>query len=71
MNPTHTAIASPTAEMERLLGDFLAYMELERGLSRNTLDAYRSDLLQFAAFLHRRRLSATEATRAIANARME
>jgi len=61
VNPAHTAIRSPTAEMERLLGDFLAYMELERGLSRNTLDAYRSDLLQFAAFLRRRRLSATEA----------
>ena len=62
MNPAHTAIPSPAAEMERLLGDFLAYMELERGLSRNTLDAYRSDLLQFTAFLRRRRLSATEAT---------
>src|SRR5271168_2737994 len=48
--------------MERLLSDFLAYMELERGLSRNTLEAYRSDLLQFAAFLERRRLSATEAS---------
>ena len=27
--------------------DFLAYLELERGLSRNTLEAYRSDLQQF------------------------
>jgi integrase/recombinase XerD len=36
--------------------DFLAYLELERGLSRNTLEAYRSDLLQFAAFLDRRGL---------------
>jgi integrase/recombinase XerD len=34
--------------------DFLAYLELERGLSRNTLEAYRSDLLQFGAFLDRR-----------------
>ncbi len=41
--------------------DFLAYLELERGLSRNTLQAYRSDLLQFGAFLDRRRLSAVEA----------
>jgi integrase/recombinase XerD len=31
--------------------DFLAYLELERGLSRNTLEAYRSDLLQFGQFL--------------------
>ena len=34
--------------------DFLAYLELERGLSRNTLEAYRSDLLQFGEFLERR-----------------
>jgi integrase/recombinase XerD len=34
--------------------DFLAYLEFERGLSRNTLDAYRSDLLQLGAFLERR-----------------
>jgi integrase/recombinase XerD len=31
--------------------DFLAYLEFERGLSRNTLDAYRSDLLQFGTHL--------------------
>jgi integrase/recombinase XerD len=47
--------------MERLILDFLAYLELERGLSRNTLSAYRSDLLQFGAFLDRRGLAATEA----------
>jgi integrase/recombinase XerD len=38
----------------RLILDFLAYLELERGLSRNTLAAYRSDLLQLAAFLNAR-----------------
>ncbi len=47
--------------IERLLLDFLAYLELERGLSRNTLEAYRTDLLQFGAFLQRRELRATEA----------
>ena len=31
--------------------DFLAYLELERGLSRNTLEAYRTDLQQFGAWL--------------------
>ena len=31
--------------------DFLAYLEFERGLSRNTLEAYRSDLLQYGAYL--------------------
>jgi integrase/recombinase XerD len=36
---------------EHLVLDFLAYLEFERGLSRNTLEAYRSDLLQFGRFL--------------------
>ena len=34
--------------------DFLAYLEFERGLSRNTLEAYRSDLLQYGAYLNGR-----------------
>jgi integrase/recombinase XerD len=45
-----------------LILDFLAYLELERGLSRNTLDAYRRDLLQFGEFLDRTGSSATAAT---------
>jgi integrase/recombinase XerD len=40
--------------IEPLVLEFLAYLELERGLSRNTLQAYRSDLLQFGEFLRRR-----------------
>ncbi len=48
-------------EFERLGVDFLAYLELERGLSRNTLDAYRSDLQQFGAFLERRQGDALHA----------
>jgi integrase/recombinase XerD len=47
--------------IEPLILDFLAYLELERGLSRNTLEAYRSDLLQFGSFLDRRGLGATQA----------
>ena len=34
--------------------DFLAYLELERGCSQNTLAAYRSDLSQFDRFLKAR-----------------
>jgi integrase/recombinase XerD len=45
---------------EHLLLDFLAYLEFERGLSRNTLEAYRGDLLQFGRFLDERGLSAVE-----------
>src|SRR3954465_8457529 len=36
--------------------DFLAYLEYERGLSRNTLEAYRSDLLQLGDYLERARV---------------
>jgi integrase/recombinase XerD len=45
--------ATPLAArpFEDLVLDFLAYLEFERGLSRNTLEAYRSDLLQYGAFL--------------------
>lgn len=37
--------------LEHHMLDFLAYLEFERGLSRNTLEAYRSDLLQFGQHL--------------------
>jgi len=40
--------------------DFLGHLELERGLSRNTLEAYRTDLQQFAEFLERRGLDPLE-----------
>ena len=43
--------AASTLPFEHLLLDFLAYLEFERGLSRNTLEAYRSDLLQYGAWL--------------------
>ena len=44
----------PRVAIEPLVLDFLAYLEYERGLSRNTLEAYRSDLLQYGAWLARR-----------------
>jgi integrase/recombinase XerD len=51
------SITTASAGVESLALDFLAYLELERGLSRNTLEAYRIDLLQFGEFLRRRDLS--------------
>jgi integrase/recombinase XerD len=53
---THAAATRP---FEHHVLDFLAYLEFERGLSRNTLEAYRSDLLQFGHFLDRNQLDAT------------
>jgi integrase/recombinase XerD len=49
---------------EHLVLDFLAYLEFERGLSRNTLEAYRGDLLQLGRFLAEREVSALDATAA-------
>jgi integrase/recombinase XerD len=47
---------------EHLVLDFLAYLEFERGLSRNTLEAYRGDLLQLGRFLAERHVSALDAS---------
>jgi integrase/recombinase XerD len=58
---THTVEARP---YEHLVLDFIAYLEFERGLSRNTLEAYRSDLFQFGRFLEERSADAVEATSA-------
>ncbi|MDQ6750294.1 MAG: site-specific tyrosine recombinase XerD [Actinomycetota bacterium] len=58
-----TAASHPsTRPFGELMLDFLAYLELERGLSRNTLEAYRSDLEQFGAHLDRTGQSSLEVT---------
>lgn len=44
---------APPRRLADLTLDFLAYLELERGLSRNTLEAYNSDLHQYGEFLAR------------------
>jgi integrase/recombinase XerD len=56
-------VAQPqdTRRFEHLVLDYLAYLEFERGLSRNTLEAYRSDLLQYGRFLDERGVSAVDA----------
>ncbi|HMD51400.1 MAG TPA: site-specific tyrosine recombinase XerD [Solirubrobacteraceae bacterium] len=64
MSGARSAPPRPVPGIESLTLDFLAYLELERGLSRNTLEAYRSDLLQYGDFLHRGGLSAAEARHA-------
>jgi integrase/recombinase XerD len=61
MSTAGTAAPASAVGIAPLILDFLAYLELERGLSRNTLEAYRSDLLQFGDFLDRRGLQATTA----------
>jgi integrase/recombinase XerD len=46
-------VPASSQPLEHLVLDFLAYLEFERGLSRNTLEAYRSDLLQYGGWLKR------------------
>ncbi len=52
---TVSAPTAPSAQqhLTDLTLEFLATLELERGLSRNTLEAYRSDLQQYGAYLGR------------------
>jgi integrase/recombinase XerD len=54
-------MAIATGTFEGLMLDYLAYMELERGVSQNTLQSYRSDLLQFGAFIAKRGTTAQDA----------
>ena len=51
----------PRPATRGLVLDFLAYLELERGLSRNTLEAYRADLRQLREFLAPRGLGVLQA----------
>jgi integrase/recombinase XerD len=58
------SVAAPErieSRFEGLVLDFLSYLELERGLSRNTLDAYRTDLHQYGEFLEARGVDALAA----------
>jgi integrase/recombinase XerD len=57
-----TVAAGPTQRpFEHHVLDFLAYLEFERGLSRNTLEAYRSDLLQLGTYLEAANTDALDA----------
>ena len=59
--PTALARPQPTPEpppgpasnagLDRALGDYLAHLSVERGLSGNTVAAYRRDLARYAAYL--------------------
>mgnify|MGYP004573730623 FL=1 len=45
--------------MKLSLEDFLSYLDLERGLSKNTHAAYEKDLLEFGDFLRKKKLAGT------------
>src|SRR3978361_1731029 len=59
--PAAPADSGADARFRSLTLDFLAYLELERGLSRNTLNAYRTDLFQYGEYLSAHHLDALKA----------
>jgi integrase/recombinase XerD len=59
--PAAPADSGADARFRSLTLDFLSYLELERGLSRNTLNAYRTDLLQYGEYLSAHHLDALRA----------
>ncbi len=59
--PSKPATPGADARFASLVLDFLSYLELERGLSRNTLNAYRTDLLQYGEYLAAHERDALEA----------
>ncbi len=46
--------------MNDLIEEFLSYLSVERGLAKNTLDAYKRDLERFSAYLKSRRISSID-----------
>jgi len=51
--------------MNQFLDLFLNYLQVEKGLSRNTLDAYSRDIARYLDFLERRGYHAPETVRAV------
>jgi integrase/recombinase XerD len=50
-------------ELSRVIDDYLAHLAVERGLSPNTVASYRGDLLAYAEYLEKRRVSRPGAIR--------
>jgi integrase/recombinase XerD len=56
-----TSIGVPaTMELQSSVSQFLNYIRVEKGLSENTLQSYRQDLLKYETFLKSRRLGLHE-----------
>jgi len=49
----------PATEIAHGIDDFIAFLELERGLAKNSCLAYEKDLLQFGDFLRRKNFAGT------------
>jgi integrase/recombinase XerD len=53
------------ANTEQHIINFLNYVRVERGLAKNTVEAYRRDLLQLENFLNRKKISAVGTTNVV------
>lgn len=47
--------------MDEQLNDFLSYIASEKGLSRNTIESYRRDIIHFISFLEEQKISTLDA----------
>nr|NIW13901.1 tyrosine-type recombinase/integrase [Candidatus Thorarchaeota archaeon] len=47
--------------MDQLLDSFIAYLAVEKGLSKNTLESYGRDVGKFIAFIHEKNISSVDA----------
>ena len=63
-NLLYTNPADPQDDPKMLIDRFLDAIWMERGLSQNTLDAYRTDLLSLNKFFSKRAVELVSATRA-------
>lgn len=50
----------PVLNIDVAIEKFISYLDVERGLSPNTVEAYATDLAQFAAFLRERKIALAE-----------
>lgn len=55
--PHRTSDNTPATPLSRAAGEYLAYLAVERGLSDNTVAAYRRDLSAYLDFLSERNIS--------------
>lgn len=57
MNTTVAVTEQPKDKNQLLLGEFLNYLSVEKGLAKNTLDAYRQDLVHYNNFLKKEKVA--------------
>jgi integrase/recombinase XerD len=52
-----TVVLCVMMDCEKVLSDFISYVVIEKGLSKNTILAYKADILKFIDFAEKKRIS--------------